>query len=351
MLVGVKTVATSFPGSGGHVARYLDSVMNAVRHVQTDTRFAVFTTPQNHDAYEGWMRVPVTPPASTSLRGLIGRTDGLEGPLRQAKPDVLLAPLSDPHMGSSVPQVLYALDIAPWEKDAPPPLDEVADIRTIKKAIAAARALIVTSEYLRRRCLEVFEAPLNKSVVAPCGVNPVFLQPARSIVEEPYIVIFADALAHPVLDQVLKMMELIREEYPHSFVVVGPAQSGQREPWGDDVVRIEKLPDSSLAGLYQHAALFLNPSVHDGAALRTIEALYTGVPVVCAKSGATVELVGQTPLYYNPASVESMVQAMRRMLESDEKERADRINFGRQAVSRYKWDDTAWKILAAFKKK
>ena len=350
MLVGVKTVATAYPGSAGHVARYLDNVMHAIRHVQTDTRFVVFTTPENHDAYEGWMRVPVPPP-STSLRGLIGRTDGLEGPLRQAKPDVLLAPLADPHPGGGVPQVLYALDIAAWEKDALPPSDEVADVRTIRKAIASARSLIVTSEYLRRRCLEVFEAPLNKTVVAPCGVNPVFQQPSRSIVEEPYIVIFADALAFPVLHLVNKMIEHIRDEYPHSFVVVGPAHSGQHEPWDDQVVRIEKLPDSSLAGLYQHAALFLNPGVHDGAALRTIEALYCGVPVVCAKSGATVELVGQTPVYYNPMSPESMVQSMRRILDADEKERADRINFGRQAVTRYRWEDTAWKVLGAFKKR
>lgn len=351
MLVGVKTVATAYPGSGGHVARYLDNVMNAVRHVQTDTRFAVFTTPDNHDAYEGWMRVPVSPPTAASLRGLLGRTDGLEGPIKQAKPDVLLAPLSDPHPGSSVPQVLYALDVAPWEKDAPPPLDEVADIRSIKKAIHACRALIVTSEYLRRRCLDLFEAPLNKSVVAPPGINPVMQNPARTIVQEPYIVLFVDALSYPVLGNVVKMINILREEYPHSYVVVGPALTGQAEPWDDQVVRIERLPDSQLAGLYQHAALFVNPAVHDGSALRTFEALLAGVPVVCARSGATVELTGQTPLYYNPGSVDSMVQAVRRMLDSDDKERSDRINFGRQAVARYRWEDTAWKVLAGLKKK
>jgi glycosyltransferase involved in cell wall biosynthesis len=349
MLVGVKTVATAFPGSGGHMARYLDNVMNALRTVQTDVRFAVFTTPDNHDAYEGWTRVPVTPPASTSLRGLFGRSDGLEGPLKQAKADVVLAPLSDPHLGNT-PQVLYALDVAPWEKDAPPPVDEVADVRSIKKAISSARALVLTSEYLRRRCLELFDAPLNKSIVAPPGVNPALQAPGRTIIQEPYIVIFADALSYHVLPHVQKMMEVLSEEYPHSYVVVGPPHR-MGEPWGDDVVRIEKLPDSQLAGLYQHASVFVNPAVHDGSALRTIEALYAGVPVVCARSGATVELAGQTPVYYNPASVDSMIQAMRRMLEADEKERADRINFGRQGVSRYKWEDTAWKVLGALNKK
>ena len=322
-----------------------------MRNAQTDARFAVFTTPDNHDSYEGWMRVPVSPPTSASLRGLLGRSDGLEGPLREAKPDVLLAPLSDPHPGGSVPQVLYALDVAPWEKDAPAPLDEVADVRTIRKAVQSARALIVTSEHLRRRCLELFDAPLNKSIVAPPGVNPVFQNPARTIVQEPYAVIFVDALAYPALPGVCKMMEVLREEYPENYVVVGPALTGQPEPWDDTVVRIEKMPDTGIAGLYQHATVFLNPAVHDGSALRTFEALMAGVPVVCARSGATVELTGQTPVYYNPGSVDSMVQAMRRMLEADEKERADRVNFGRQAITRYRWDDTAWKVLAALKKK
>ena len=82
-----------------------------------------------------------------------------------------------------------------------------------------------------------------------------------------------------------------------------------------------------------------------------MEALLAGVTVVAARSGATVELTGQTPVYFNPGSADSMVQAMRRMLDADEKERADRVNFGRQAVTRYRWEDTAWKVLAGLKKK
>lgn len=352
MLVGVKTVGTAFPGTGGHVARYLDNVMLAMRTVQVDIRFAAFTTPENHDAYEGWVRVPVpTPGGAASLRGLLGRTDGLEGPIKQAKVEVLMAPLADPHPGNSVPQVLYALDVAPWEKDAPPPIEEVADVKTIKRAVQGARAVVVTSEYLRRRCLELFEVPLNKSVVAPPGVNPVFQEPNRTIIEQPYAVVLVDVLAYPAMDHIVKMMDTLHDEFGMNFVVVGPSRVDQPEPWGDRAIRIERMPDSGLAGLYQHAAVFLNPGLHDGSALRTIEALRAGVPVVCAKSGATTELVGQTPVYYNPGSVESMVQAMRRMIEADDEERQSRINFGRQATTRYNWEDTAWKILAGFKKR
>ncbi|MBI1321434.1 MAG: glycosyltransferase [Candidatus Hydrogenedens sp.] len=350
MLVGVKTIPTAFPGGGDHNARYLDQVMRAIRTVQTDTRFVIFTTPENHDAYEGWMRVPVQGGGS-SLMGMLGRGDGLDGPIKQAKIDLLMSPMVDPYLGRSVPQALYGLDIAPWERGGEPDAEwGHAPIKVVRRASQQARSIIVPSEYLRRRCLELFGTPLNKCVVVGTGVSQGLKVEERSIVEPPYLCLLVDGLAAPVLDKVHKVIELFEKEYEHTIVLLGPARTGQPDVWSDRVVRIEQCPDSQLAGLYQHASLFWYPGLYDGSGLRVIEALTAGVPVVCARSGAIHEMVGDTPVYYNAENADSMLQALRRVVESDKEFRRTRINFGRQAVTRYDWNDVAWKFLSAFKR-
>jgi len=350
MLVGVKTIPTAFPGGGDHNARYLDQVMRAIRTVQTDTRFVIFTTPENHDAYDGWVRVPVTG-GGASIMGMLGRGDSLDGPIKQAKIDLLMAPMVDPYLGRSVPQALYALDIAPWERGGEPDADwGHAPIKVIRRVSQQARSIIVPSEYLRRRCLEVFGTPINKCVVVGAGVSPALRLEGRSIVEPPYICLLVDGLAAPVQEKVYKVIELFEQEYPHTIVVLGPTRTGQADAWSERVVRIEQCPDSQLAALYQHADLFWYPGLYDGSGLRVIEALTAGVPVVCARSGAIHEMVGDTPIYYNPENADSMLQSLRRVIEGDEEFRKNRINFGRQAVTRYDWNDVAWKFLSAFKR-
>ncbi|MBI2434151.1 MAG: glycosyltransferase [Candidatus Hydrogenedentes bacterium] len=349
MRVALSTIVAKHRPDTGHEERYLRRVMTTARKVQQDTEFIVLTHEGNHDSFEGWERVLVHEGGGmlTSLRG----GSAIERAARQAKADVLLTAIDTATAGPPLPQVLYALDFAPWETvPGEPPGHKVPDTKVIKKAAASALTVIAPSEYLRRRCLELFETPLDRVMVAHPGVEHVFQEPHGTMVGQPYLVAMTASLTGSSLDRVLETLDQLTKEIPHTFVIVGRSGAPEPDDWGPRVVRIEHLPDNHLAGLYQNGEAFLYAGLFDGSAVRVLEALHAGIPVVAPNSGAIPELAGKHPIYYNPASTATMIQGMRRALDEDKKARIERIRLTRSATSRYNWEKCAWRFLSALKR-
>lgn len=358
MLAGVNTIPATIRADapeGGYLPnapeeRYLRCVLETARILQNNTRFVIYTHELNHEIYEGWDRVQVGLHAC-GVNTWSGRNSALDRAVHESQADVLFSPLESAPPVSSMPQVIYALNIAPWEESAgSAPFKGGPSLKTVKRACASAKAIVVPSEYARRKSLELFEAPLDKSIVAAAGVSPTFEKPSPTMIEKPYMVLFSDPLSVKNIPVVRKALNSKRDELPPTLVVAGPGSGSEPEHWGLGVVRIEKIPDNHLAGLYQNSTIFIYPALHDGTAMRVLEALRAGVCVVTPNSGAVTELAGDAPFYYNPESSGSFIQAVRWAMEQSQAKNSERIRLGRRAAAAYSWEKTAWKILSAFRR-
>jgi glycosyltransferase involved in cell wall biosynthesis len=358
MLVGVNTIpatARTEASEGGYLPnapeeRYLRCALDTARMLQNNTHFIVYTHDRNHEVYHGWDRVQVGLRAC-GINAWSGRNSALDRAVHETQADVLFSPLESAPPLCAVPQVIYSLNIAPWEEAAGgAPFKGGPSLKTVKRACATARALLVPSEYARRKCLDLFEAPLDKSIVAPAGVSPTFEKPSPTMIEKPYMVLFSDPLSVKNIPGIRKTLNSKREELPPTLVVAGPGSGSEPEHWGPGVVRIEKIPDNHLAGLYQNSALFIYPALYDGTAMRVLEALRAGACVVTPNSGAVTELAGDAPFYYNPESAGSFIQAVRWAMEQSQIQNSERIRLGRRAAAAHSWEKTAWKILSAFRR-
>ncbi len=346
MRIGVNTPAGPPHGYAGHWERYMVRVLRACRVLQDDTRFVVYTHAQNHHLYEGCTRFPLDEvhPRLLPMR----RGAALDHALKKHPVDYLLSPLTAPVAHRSVPQFLYALDLAGLERGERRVRGQASVLKHIRKACASVRGLIVSSEYLRHRCLDLLETPLDRVMVAPPGVDLIFEKAAPSLVEEPCLVLYIDALAKDSLPVVIPAMEQLMKDAGCNVAVVGPGCQGEPPCWGERAIRIERLPDPQLAGLYQHAAVFVYPCKNDGCALPVMEALRSRAPVVAPKSGAIPEFAHATPFYYNPDSPSSLLHAIHRTLEEKDAERRARTHQGRQAIADHTWEQCAWRLLSAF---
>ena len=119
MLVGVYTTPSKYRGHAaaglvGFEQRYLQRVLGTTAKLKTNTRFLVFTHEANHDAYAAWDRVLLEPP-SGGLAGLRGANPVLNQAITEAQVDLVFSPLESAPVNPPVPQVLYALDLAPRE--------------------------------------------------------------------------------------------------------------------------------------------------------------------------------------------------------------------------------------------
>lgn len=353
MLVGVNMI---IPGASGvygeaglpdYAKRYLLQAVRAASRLQDATRFIVFHAPGAQPAGIEAEMVEI----SGTGRGFFSRSGPLDGvwqAAKRARVDLMLSPIQAALTGVDLPHVFLALDLHPWENELGAPA-KTAVATAVKKTCARAKALVAPSEYVRRRCWELFDVPLNKTVVAPPGIPVAFKDPQNPMVALPYLMVYDDG--HPA-ESVRMTAEALKKnahKLPENLVVAGPA-AAEPELWGENVVRVEYCPDAQLASLYQHCSAFICPGRSDGGMLRVLEALGAGACAVAPHSQVATEIVADAPFYYNPESRASFMQALTRVLELTPEEKAQRMRHDKAVAARFSWDQTAWKLLSAFKK-
>ena len=333
------------PQAGGEEI-YIRQVLRRAAELQKATQFVLLTDPDNHDTYDGFERAMAS---DRVRRDASGRR--AVSMAEKAGADTLFTSLVAAPGRGKLPVVLYALDLMHWERlPAKRSWFGGSPFKKVTEACMAAVAVVVPSEYVKKRLLELLDIPLDKVVVAPLGVDDAFGAPQACIVEKPYLLAVGSTREYKNIPRLMQAYAKIREEFPHTLVVVGPSGDAELSDWGPHVVRIDRVPVPTLAGLYQHADAYLCPVLYEGSGITVLEAMKSGTPVVTGRIGAIPEVAGNVPLYCNAEDVGSMVAAIRRCLQERGEERDSRVRYGRQHADRYTWKDCAWKTLSSFKR-
>jgi alpha-1,3-rhamnosyl/mannosyltransferase len=102
--------------------------------------------------------------------------------------------------------------------------------------------------------------------------------------------------------------------------------------------------DQDLPALYRHAALFAFPSLYEGFGLPVLEAMASGIPVVCSNSSSLPEVAGGAALLVDPLDTDALAAALTQVLE-DEGLRTRMIERGVLQAARFEWERSASQLL------
>lgn len=338
MLVGVNAVGLK-PGWGGGEEVYLRRVLAQIAGVQGSVAFIVFTDDGNHDSFDGYERVRVEEGCYVADAATA------------AQVDLLFTSLGRAPSKAPVPLVIYVMELWGLSREAGRRrILGTSPVKKLTEICLSASALVVPSKFMRQELMDVLTVPLDRSVVAPLGVDNSFGEPQPCIVDEPFLLVVGNTREVRNIPRLMKAFERISKEAPHNLVVAGQPFEAELDNWGPRVVRIDRLPAAQLAGLYQHCDLFICPSLYEGSGVTVLEAMKAGARVVTGRVGGITEMVGDPPIFFNPESVDSMVGAIRRGLTEDGEDRKRRIRFGPQIAGEYTWEKCAWQTLSAFRR-
>jgi glycosyltransferase involved in cell wall biosynthesis len=223
-------------------------------------------------------------------------------------------------------------------------------------ALERSRCIITDSVFVRDELVEVLGTP-------PAKIHPIYLGVSENYhprtVDDTEAVLSAHGLVHgryvlavgtleprKNLIQGLRafrgLPETLRESMP--FVIVGMkgwltegieaeisalAAKGQVRPLG-------YLSDEALQHLYAGAAMLVYPSIYEGFGLPALEAMASGIPVITSDRSSLPEVVGDVGITVDPADVEGLAEAMRRLAE-DPGERTDRGMRGLERARGFSW--------------
>jgi len=102
-----------------------------------------------------------------------------------------------------------------------------------------------------------------------------------------------------------------------------------------------------LAEAYSGARLLVYPSLYEGFGFPPLESMLLGTPALVAASPATLEVCGDAAFFFDPSDQADFATKLKSALD-DETLRQEKIAIGLRFVQRYKWDQTAAHVLAAY---
>ncbi len=107
---------------------------------------------------------------------------------------------------------------------------------------------------------------------------------------------------------------------------------------------LKYVPGPQLHGILQAATALVFPSLYEGFGLPVLEAFAAGTPVVTSGTTSLPEVAGDAALLVDPLSVESIADAMRRIVE-EPSATSLRAAAGLERARGFSWDKTAARTL------
>lgn len=231
-----------------------------------------------------------------------------------------------------------------------------------------AKVLITDSEFNRKELAEYFDYPIEKIVSAPLASSGDFypreyaslqsLMGRLNLIAGQYTLFTGTIEPRKNIATLLDAYERIplkmRTQYP--LVICG--FSG----WNSDVLHrrfelaaqqgwllyLGYLSSEELPLLFSGAKTFLFPSLYEGFGLPVLEAMASGVPVVCSNAASLPEVLGESGLMCDALDVEGLTTAIIKSLE-DENWRSRSIELGLSRAKTFSWAKCAQETIKAYK--
>jgi glycosyltransferase involved in cell wall biosynthesis len=366
LIVGVDVTPLAGPRTG--VARYVLELVTALMQEESSVDLRLLTN-----------RRLVDPDIEAQLRA-IPRLRAPLFPSRAAWMQVILpVALAAQHVDvchytnfdapllSRTPAVVTIHDMSLLMFPEQHPARRVLTLAPLMRAAARrARVIVCPSESARRDTIELLKlAPERVRVVAGAvapGFRPITDQNVLSAarmrygVGSDYLLFIGTIEPRKNLVRLAAAFARLRARgYGGQLVICGswgwkstdlrPAIDGLGI--ADAVVFAGFVPDEDLVALLNGAAAFVYPSLYEGFGLPIAEAMACGTPVVTADRGATAEVAGGAALLADPTDVESLVDALTRVL-GDADERASMRSKGFVRAAQFDRANTARSAMAAF---
>lgn len=364
MRITIDYTAAITQGAG--IGRYTRNLVQALARVDDADHFTLFSTerptPTRGFPHIPRMRARVFPAGNRNMtifwqrlqmpvpvEFFAGRADVFHGP------DFILPPL----LGMPAVVTIHDLAFLTNPECALPSLVRYLT-SVVPRALRRASAVICVSEKTANDLHTLLGVPREKSTVIHLGVDPLFtpranpesvaalrakygfatptvlavgtIEPRKNY--ERLIAAFAQA--HQQTDGPRMLVIAGRPGWLYDGVFAAVEQHGLH-----DAVRfLDYIPDSELTTLYHAADVLAMPSIYEGFGIPMLEAMASGLPVVCSDGGSLPEVAGDAALVVPVEDVDGLAQALVRAV-SDTELRATLVARGLERVKAFSWDAAA----------
>jgi glycosyltransferase involved in cell wall biosynthesis len=342
---------------GGGVATYTRELMGAF---ETNAEVDVITT--QHDR--------------TGASSVLGRTiagiaregfyypRGLARAAQAEGADLIHVPAAMPAYSTHLPLVLTIHDAIPWRHPEWFTRANALQQRLLVGRAARQADLVLTDSHASKRdIIELLRVPEERIAVIHLGVSPAFSPALRDThwlaerfgITGPVVLSVGTPEPRKNLAGTLSIFERVSRELPEAtLLLVGGGG------WHSDdldhhiaacagrVVRTGHLDFAELTRTYASADCFLFPSLLEGFGFPPLEAMASGLPVVCSNRPSLPEVVGTAAITAPPSDQDALAAGVLKVL-TNETVASDMRARGLGQAATFSWAKTASETIAAYR--
>ena len=241
-----------------------------------------------------------------------------------------------------------------------------AERMRIKHCLKKVDKIIAPSIYVKKD-LKRLGIDQNKITVVHNGINHSLFYQREIITSEtemikpfairrPYF-LYASTMSSPLKRHVelIKAFEIFKKKtnLPHRLVLTG--NDGQcteavkkvamDSSFASDIFITGYFQHESLSALYARSDACIFPSEIEGVGLPILEAMATGVPVACSRTGALQEIAGEKAILFDSSDLDDIASALEKIV-TDDGLRKKMIKEGVSWAKKFNWEETAKQTIA-----
>lgn len=231
-----------------------------------------------------------------------------------------------------------------------------------------ADILITDSDFTRQEVIEYFNLPSNKVFSAklassgdfyPRNSDSVSAVVSHYGLQAGHYCLFTGSIEprkniETLLSAYERLPRRLRQAYPlvisgfkgwRSEVLHARFEQAEREGW---LCYLGYTKSTDLPYLFAGATSFLFPSLYEGFGLPVLEAMASGVPVVCSNSSSLPEVVGDSALICEALDIETLTLLIQKSIEDTTWRELAIIN-GLSQAKTFSWQRCAAETIHAYK--
>ena len=236
-------------------------------------------------------------------------------------------------------------------------------------ATQSATAIVTESHWVKQDVVSQYGVDPHKVYVIHRGSPNEFAQPVTEShceavrrkfgLPQPFALFPAQTWPHKNHLRLLEAVQLLRQRDGLAIHLICTGQ--KTDHWTAIKRRLRELDLSAqvrflgyvkpeeLRALYRLAQFLVFPSLFEGGGFPIVEAFCEGIPVACSNATSLPEYGGNAALFFDPASIDGIAEALRRMLVEPALRAGLRAR-GEIQAQRYRWDVTARTYRALYRR-
>lgn len=239
----------------------------------------------------------------------------------------------------------------------------------LKQSMKRADIIVTDSEFSRSEIIKYFPQHKKKIRVVPCGVDLEKFKPCeeperipavkKSLgIEGDYFLYVGTIEPRKNLERLINAYYAFTKKVKNAPKLVLAGGKGwlydsifQRVTdlnLTEQVIFTKYVPAEDMNPLMCGALAFVFPSIYEGFGMPPLEAMASGVPVLCSNAASLPEVTGDCAVICDPYSEDSITDGLIR-LSSDESLRKDLSRRGLERAKSFTWDKSAEMLYNIYK--